>query len=392
MFNESTFDTRASSYGVSTPIARHSGRPRQCAGAVLRQEPDEAGVGAAAAPLFDDAPLIVLPVAIALLRRLRHPGIVASREATVAISLVLIVPSLRAVRCDGSNASMVHTARIKHAWLVLQNGQVVGLSDPALRTSVAGARVTRNASSEISTIFASTNGTVAPTVAPLGSIVACCRALFAYHRWFVTDVEQRIVGQDEQAIRTQANTKDAALPANRGQRVDPTGQRHDRRAIIGIAGVRRRVARERLNSRPTDRYSSCVAYDMDRVRIQAAAASLEAIDAAAERDNSRTAYTVYMKAISLHRAVRAVSAVGGRRARSEPPAYRVSQYDILMMNVFAGCNRIRSTTSSRKPVLPANGKLPCRPSFHTANSVDPGRYSQRKTTFDWNSLKLKPPG
>src|SRR5215210_5455404 len=76
----------------------------------------------------------------------------------------------------------------------------------------------------------------------------------------------------------------------------------------------------------------------------------------------------------------------------EPPTYRFSQYDILMRKVFAGCRLKRSCTSPRKDLSPSAESYPCRPWFHTANSVDPGAYSQRNTTFDWSALKLNPPG
>lgn len=125
---------------------------------------------------------------------------------------------------------------------MLRNGHVVELADPALRTPHAGACLTRNANSAFYGISASTNGTVPATVAQLDSIVACCRALFAHHRWPLSEVEKRIVGHDAQAIWTPANTKDAALWGKRGRKVDPTGQRHDRRPIIDLAEVRRRVA------------------------------------------------------------------------------------------------------------------------------------------------------
>src|SRR5690349_15525879 len=60
-------------------------------------------------------------------------------------------------------------------------------------------------------------------------------------------------------------------------------------------------------------------------------------------------------------------------------AYRLSQYDILTRNVLAGCKPIRLRMSPVKVVTPSAFAKPCRPSFHTTKSVEPGRYSQRNT-------------
>jgi hypothetical protein len=62
--------------------------------------------------------------------------------------------------------------------------------------------------------------------------------------------------------------------------------------------------------------------------------------------------------------------------------YRLSQYDTFTRNVLAGCRRSRSRTSPWKLPVPSAEANPCRPSFHTAKSVEPGLYSQRKTTLD----------
>lgn len=131
-----------------------------------------------------------------------------------------------------------------YTWLVLRNGHVVELADPALRTPHAGVCKTPNANSVFYGISAATNGVVPATVAQVDSIVACCRALFAYHEWPVSEVDRRIVGHDAQAIWTKANTTNAALWGKAGRKVDPTGQRKDGRAIIDIAEVRRRVGHD----------------------------------------------------------------------------------------------------------------------------------------------------
>src|SRR5918911_239647 len=40
----------------------------------------------------------------------------------------------------------------------------------------------------------------------------------------------------------------------------------------------------------------------------------------------------------------------------------------------------------------AAGRKSVRPWLQTRKRVEPGRYSQRTTVFDWNCLKVKPPG
>ena len=63
-------------------------------------------------------------------------------------------------------------------------------------------------------------------------------------------------------------------------------------------------------------------------------------------------------------------------------SYRLSQYDTFTRNVFAGCKWNRSPTLPLKFSVPSPGRNCWRPEFHTAKNVEPGRYSQRNTTFD----------
>ena len=137
-----------------------------------------------------------------------------------------------------------------YTWLVLDNGSVVELADPALRTPHAGACLEPNANSRFYGVSAATNGLVPATPAQLESIIATSAALFRFHRWKPEEVAQRIQGHDEQAVWTQAYTRAAGLSDetgrelwNRlGRKVDPTGVRKDRRPIIDVNQVRAAVA------------------------------------------------------------------------------------------------------------------------------------------------------
>lgn len=129
-----------------------------------------------------------------------------------------------------------------YTWLVLRSGRVVELAHPAFRTPHAGTCLTPNANSAFYGIAASANGRTPATVAQVDTIVACCRALFAHHAWPLTEVATRIVGHDAQAIWNARNTSNRELWGKLGRKVDPTGQRPDRRPILDVAEVRRRVA------------------------------------------------------------------------------------------------------------------------------------------------------
>lgn len=138
-----------------------------------------------------------------------------------------------------------------YTWLVLDDGAVVELADPALRTPHAGACLTENANSRFYGLSAATNGLVLATPPQIQSIVATCVALFRYHGWRADDVTTRIVGHDAQAIWNPSLTRAAGMPDAKGQalwgklgrKVDPTGRRDDKRPIIDINQVRGEVAR-----------------------------------------------------------------------------------------------------------------------------------------------------
>ena len=129
-----------------------------------------------------------------------------------------------------------------YTWLVLDDGRVVELADPAMRTPHAGPCKTPNANSAYYGIAAATNGLVPATHAQLGAIIALCVHLSRHHGWEKQTIASRLVGHNEQAIWTRAYTPRRELWGTLGRKVDPVGQRPDGRPIIDLADVRRRVA------------------------------------------------------------------------------------------------------------------------------------------------------
>ena len=129
-----------------------------------------------------------------------------------------------------------------YTWLVLDDGRVVELADPAMRTPHAGACLTPMANSAYYGVAAATNGLVLATDAQIESIVRICNAVFRHHQWDIASLETRIVGHDAQAVWTAAYTPHRELWGTLGRKVDPTGQRRDGRTIIDVAAIRRRVA------------------------------------------------------------------------------------------------------------------------------------------------------
>jgi len=122
-------------------------------------------------------------------------------------------------------------------WLVLDDGRVVELADPAMRTPHAGPCATRYANSFYYGVAAATNGKELASDAQLTAITTICVAVIRHHHW----VNPIIVGHDEQAVWTSAYTKRRDLWGKVGRKVDPTGQRADGRPIIDVADMRRRV-------------------------------------------------------------------------------------------------------------------------------------------------------
>jgi hypothetical protein len=137
-----------------------------------------------------------------------------------------------------------------YTWLVLDDGRVVELADPALRTPHAGSCLQPNANSRFYGVSAATNGLVLATPAQFAAIVATCAALFRFHGWKPEEVTTRVQGHDAQATWTPTYTravglsdaKARALWGRLGRKVDPTGVRKDARPIIDVNQMRAAVA------------------------------------------------------------------------------------------------------------------------------------------------------
>jgi N-acetyl-anhydromuramyl-L-alanine amidase AmpD len=137
-----------------------------------------------------------------------------------------------------------------YTWLVLDDGMVVELADPATRTPHAGACSVANANSRYYGISAATNGLVPATPAQVAAIVATCVAVFRLHRWGAASALTQIVGHDALAVWTPALTRAAGISDARarglwgktGRKVDPTGRRADGRPVLDVGEVRAAVA------------------------------------------------------------------------------------------------------------------------------------------------------
>ena len=136
-----------------------------------------------------------------------------------------------------------------YTWLVLDDGRLIELADPAYRTPHAGPCLMPRANSAYYGIAAATNGLVPATRAQVDTIIDVCAALFRYHAWGDNLVGTRIVGHDAQAIWTLEQTRLAGIPDAKGRylwgklgrKVDPTGQRRDGQKILDVDEVRDRV-------------------------------------------------------------------------------------------------------------------------------------------------------
>lgn len=132
-----------------------------------------------------------------------------------------------------------------YTWLVLDDGRVVELADPARRTPHAGPCLTPMANSVYYGIAAATNGLVLATDPQLHAMARLCAALCRHHRWDPSSLRgdrPRLVGHDEQAIWTAAYTPRRALWGHTGRKVDPTGRRADGRAIISLDEMHARIS------------------------------------------------------------------------------------------------------------------------------------------------------
>jgi hypothetical protein len=130
-----------------------------------------------------------------------------------------------------------------YTWLVLRNGRLIELADPAMRTPHAGPCLTKNANSSYYGLAAATDGTHPASDVQLEAMIVCVAALWTFHEWAPSAAESCIVGHDAQAVWTAAYTSRRALWGKVGRKADPTGTRADRVPIIDITALRREVAR-----------------------------------------------------------------------------------------------------------------------------------------------------
>jgi hypothetical protein len=118
-----------------------------------------------------------------------------------------------------------------YTWLVLDDGSVVELADPGMRTPRAGACKTPMPNSVFYGIAAATNGLVPVTGKQLASIVTIRLCLFIHHRWPFDSADARIARHDAQAVWTPQYTTRSELWGRTGRKVDPTGRRA--RRVVG---------------------------------------------------------------------------------------------------------------------------------------------------------------
>src|SRR4051812_10633917 len=114
-----------------------------------------------------------------------------------------------------------------YTWLVLDDGRVVELADPAYRTPHAGACRTPKANSVFYGIAAATNGFTLATELQLACIVNLCAAIVRFEGWAADSLERRIIGHDSEAIWTPESTSERPRWGTLGRKVDPTGVRTD---------------------------------------------------------------------------------------------------------------------------------------------------------------------
>ena len=131
-----------------------------------------------------------------------------------------------------------------YTWLVLDDGRVVELADPGMRTPHAGPCLTPMANSVYYGIAAATNGSVLATEQQLDTIAHLCAAILRHHHWVTDpsgDMSTRVVGHDRQAVWTAAYTAHRELWGRLGRKIDPTGRRPDGRPVIDPGEVMQRI-------------------------------------------------------------------------------------------------------------------------------------------------------
>jgi N-acetyl-anhydromuramyl-L-alanine amidase AmpD len=134
-----------------------------------------------------------------------------------------------------------------YTWIVLDDGRVIELADPGMRTPHAGPCRTPNANSAYYGIAATTNGLVLATDRQIEAIARTCAAIMRHHQWPAGEATTSITGHDREAIWTPAYTKKRELWGSTGRKIDPKGRRPDGRPIIDlpkVAGLTQQLLQE----------------------------------------------------------------------------------------------------------------------------------------------------
>jgi len=142
-----------------------------------------------------------------------------------------------------------------YTWLVLDDGRVVELADPGMRTPHAGPCLTPKANSAYSGIAAATNGLMLATAPQLASITVICVALMRHHQWGPDTAHTRIVGHDAQAMWTSAYTPRRERWGRLGRKVDPTGHRSDGHPIVDLLSIEQVSSRAHARDLPSRQLS-----------------------------------------------------------------------------------------------------------------------------------------
>jgi N-acetyl-anhydromuramyl-L-alanine amidase AmpD len=128
-----------------------------------------------------------------------------------------------------------------YTWLVLDDGRVIELASPTLRTPHAGICRTPNANSAFYGLAAATNGRVPVTRKQFDAMVRVCARVFTAHGWTAESAAARIVGHDTEAVWSAASTPKQELWGTLGRKVDPTGTRADGVPVLAVTSVRSAV-------------------------------------------------------------------------------------------------------------------------------------------------------
>lgn len=113
-----------------------------------------------------------------------------------------------------------------YTWIVMDDGRIVELADPAKRTPHAGRCLTPNANSVFYGVCIATNGRTPATPAQFSTIVDLDVALFRFHArdWPKSEVAKRIRGHHEERIYNKVEDPEKPdLWGKTGKKADPVG-------------------------------------------------------------------------------------------------------------------------------------------------------------------------